>query len=210
MGVRTGRTSHVYGPDASAGSSVQDALGLDDGGEMQSAVEGDKVHVVCKVEDLFGHFVVGSPVGAVAVRVILSAVLHAIVHYGRGQRVRLVADEALTVEAGVGDEVLESIRLLVVVVVVFDVLVLLMVLVLVPMLILLMGVGVRHRLAVGDGGRVRLFVVVDLDGAVVSRGLQANRVGVLGGWRGSHGAVGSRRVKTEALVGREVTLLACG
>lgn len=92
---------HVDGPDAGAGAAVEDGAGVLQGREVQLLVERQEVHVVGKVEDLLGQLVVGPPVGAVAVGVVLPPVLHAVVQDGRGQRVRLVAEEGAAVEARV-------------------------------------------------------------------------------------------------------------
>lgn len=58
--------------------------------------------MVGKVENLFGELVVGAPVGAVAVGMILAAVFHAVVEDGGSERVGAVAQEAAAVEARVG------------------------------------------------------------------------------------------------------------
>ena len=129
--------------------------------------------MVRKVQNLSGDLVVWAPVGSVTVGVILSSVFDAIVHDGRGQCVGLVADEALAVKARVGRVVAGSVVLVISVATlrVRDSSVIL---------------GGRRR-----GGRVRLLVVLQLDGAVVTRRLRADAsMGVLGGSGIGHGPLG--------------------
>lgn len=156
---------------------------------MQFAIEGQKVHVVGEVEDLFCGFVVGAPVGAVAVGVVLATVFETVVQDGRGQGVGLVAEQALAVEARVGDGVVGRGAILAILVVT--------IIILVIMVIMAVVVGVVGVVGVAVDGRsgMRLSVVVDLDGAVVPRRLQANGVGLGGGLRMvGHGSVWVGRV----------------
>lgn len=165
---------------------------------MQFAIEGQKVHVVGEVEDLFCGFVVGAPVGAVAVGVVLATVFETVVQDGRGQGVGLVAEQALAVEARVGDGVVGRGAILAILVVTIIILVILVILVImVIMVIMAVVVGVVGVVGVAVDGRsgMRLSVVVDLDGAVVPRRLQANGVGLGGGLRMvGHGSVWVGRV----------------
>jgi hypothetical protein len=71
-------------PYAGAGADVEDRLRISDGRKMQLLVQRQEIHVVRKVEDLLGQLVVGAPVGAIAVGVVLAAVFHAVVEDGRG------------------------------------------------------------------------------------------------------------------------------
>lgn len=156
---------------------------------MQFAIEGQKVHVVGEVEDLFCGFVVGAPVGAVAVGVVLATVFETVVQDGRGQGVGLVTEQALAVEARVGDGVVGRGAILAILVVT--------IIILVIMVIMAVVVGVVGVVGVAVDGRsgMRLSVVVDLDGAVVPRRLQANGVGLGGGLRMvGHGSVWVGRV----------------
>lgn len=159
---------------------------------MQFAIEGQKVHVVGEVEDLFCGFVVGAPVGAVAVGVVLATVFETVVQDGRGQGVGLVAEQALAVEARVGDGAVGRGAILAILVVTIIILVILVILVI--MVIMAVVVGVVGVAVDGRSG-MRLSVVVDLDGAVVPRRLQANGVGLGGGLRMvGHGSVWVGRV----------------
>lgn len=72
--------------------------------------------MVRKVENFLGQLVVGPPVCAVAVGVILPAILHAMVEDGRRQRVRLVAKQTAAVEARIRGKVLDIVALVLVIV----------------------------------------------------------------------------------------------
>lgn len=89
------------GPYAGAGAAVEDSLGILQRGQMQFLVKGQEVHVVGKVEDLLCQLVVGAPVCAVAVGMVLAAVFHAVVEDRRGKRVGTIAQEAAAIEARV-------------------------------------------------------------------------------------------------------------
>ena len=162
---------------------------------MQFAIKGQEVHVVGEVEDLFGGFVVGAPVGAVAVGMVLATVFETVVQDGRGQGVGLVAEQALAVEARVGDGVVGRGVILALLVITIIILVISVILVMMAVVVGVVSVVGVEGVAVDGRGGMRLSVVVDLDGAVVPRRLQANGVGLCGGLRMvGHGSVWVGRV----------------
>ena len=50
-----------------------------DGRKKQPVVEGQQVHVVCEIQQLFCLLVVWAPIGAVAIGVVLPAILDSVV-----------------------------------------------------------------------------------------------------------------------------------
>ena len=93
--------SHVDGPDARACPDVEDLLGVLYGCQVQSLVEREQVHVVCEVEYLLCGLVVGAPICAISVCVVLAAVLDAVVQDVGREGISLVAHEAAAVKARV-------------------------------------------------------------------------------------------------------------
>ena len=76
LGVGEG-VCHLDGPDTGAGADVEDPFGLVDGGEVEFVVESEAPGVMGYVLLVVVGFIVGTPVGTVAVGVIAATVLPA-------------------------------------------------------------------------------------------------------------------------------------